>query len=83
MNKVLKFSYISIQEPDVNRLTGVAVNVSFTGESFIRNLNSLSGGQLSVVSMALIFAILMMDRAPFYLFDEADMVDALFRVYMP
>ena len=57
--------------------------MSFTGESFIRNLNSLSGGQLSVVSMALIFAILMMDRAPFYLFDEADMVDALFRVYMP
>ena len=57
--------------------------MSFTGESFIRNLNSLSGGQLSVVSMALIFAILMMDRAPFYLFDEADMVDALFRVFMP
>lgn len=53
------------------------MNVSFTGASNVRDLNSLSGGQRSIVSLALVFAILMMDRAPFYLLDEADMVKQL------
>nr|CAH0113588.1 unnamed protein product [Daphnia galeata] len=59
--------------PDLDEITGIAVKVSFTGTSSVQNLNSLSGGQRSVVSLALVFAILMMNRAPFYLLDEADM----------
>jgi structural maintenance of chromosome 3 (chondroitin sulfate proteoglycan 6) len=52
--------------------TGVAMKVRFsaTGEAFL--LRQLSGGQKSVVALALIFAIQRLDPAPFYLFDEID-----------
>lgn len=50
------------------------MNVSFSGTSNSDNVMSLSGGQRSIVSLALVFAILKMDRAPFYLLDESDMV---------
>lgn len=36
------------------------------------NLKSLSGGQKTLVALALIFAIQRSDPAPFYLFDEID-----------
>ena len=67
----------SLQEPDVMQLRGVAIGVSFDNEKR-KDLKSLSGGQQSVVSLALVFSILQIDRAPFYLFDEADMVYCLF-----
>ena len=35
-------------------------------------MNQLSGGQKSLVALALIFAIQKCDPAPFYLFDEID-----------
>ena len=35
-------------------------------------MEQLSGGQKTVVALALIFAIQRCDRAPFYLFDEID-----------
>jgi len=35
-------------------------------------MQQLSGGQKSVVALALIFAIQRCDPAPFYLFDEID-----------
>lgn len=35
-------------------------------------MQQLSGGQKSLVSLALIFAIQKCDPAPFYLFDEID-----------
>lgn len=41
-------------------------------------MSYLSGGQKSLVSLALIFAILKLDRAPFYLLDEADSVITVF-----
>jgi structural maintenance of chromosome 3 (chondroitin sulfate proteoglycan 6) len=37
-------------------------------------LQQLSGGQKSLVALALIFAIQQCDPAPFYLFDEIDQV---------
>jgi structural maintenance of chromosome 3 (chondroitin sulfate proteoglycan 6) len=40
----------------------------------MREMNQLSGGQKSLVALALIFAIQMCDPAPFYLFDEIDQV---------
>lgn len=38
----------------------------------MREMNQLSGGQKSLVALALIFAIQKCDPAPFYLFDEID-----------
>jgi len=55
--------------------------VSFTGKSAeTREMNQLSGGQKSLVALALIFAIQKCDPAPFYLFDEIDQaLDPQFR----
>lgn len=50
-----------------------APQVSFTGRtSETKELQQLSGGQKSLVALALIFAIQKCDPAPFYLFDEID-----------
>jgi structural maintenance of chromosome 3 (chondroitin sulfate proteoglycan 6) len=60
--------------------TGVAMKVAFssTGEAYL--LQQLSGGQKSIVALALIFAIQRLDPAPFYLFDEIDAnLDATYR----
>lgn len=60
--------------------TGVAMRVAFssTGEAYL--LQQLSGGQKSIVALALIFAIQRLDPAPFYLFDEIDAnLDATYR----
>jgi len=67
--------------PSVNRYRGVSINVRFNraiGESFI--MSQLSGGQKSLVALALIFAIQRCDPAPFYLFDELDQaLDSTYR----
>merc|ERR1719215_1421909 len=53
--------------------TGVSCAVSFTGRNAeMKEMAQLSGGQKSLVAMALIFAIQKCDPAPFYLFDEID-----------
>lgn len=60
--------------------SGVAMKVSFnaTGQSYL--LQQLSGGQKSVVALALILALQKLDPAPFYLFDEVDAnLDASYR----
>lgn len=50
-----------------------ALQVSFTGkQGEMREMQQLSGGQKSLVALALIFAIQKCDPAPFYLFDEID-----------
>jgi len=51
---------------------GIGIRVSFTGTAETREISSLSGGQKSLVALALIFAIQKCDPAPFYLFDEID-----------
>ncbi|KAI6228153.1 Structural maintenance of chromosomes protein [Aphelenchoides besseyi] len=56
----------------IDRFVGIGVKVSFTGASETREMNHLSGGQKSLVALALIFAIQKCDPAPFYLFDEVD-----------
>merc|ERR1712048_36429 len=52
---------------------GVRIEGSFTGQatSFL-TMAQLSGGQKTVVAIALIFAIQRLEPAPFYLFDEID-----------
>lgn len=51
---------------------GTSIKVSFTGTQEVREISSLSGGQKTLVALALIFAIQKCDPAPFYLFDEID-----------
>jgi structural maintenance of chromosome 3 (chondroitin sulfate proteoglycan 6) len=59
--------------------TGVAIRVSFHGDDSVL-MQQLSGGQKSLVALALIFAIQQCDPAPFYLFDEIDAnLDAAYR----
>ena len=49
------------------------MQVSFSGRaSETKELQQLSGGQKSLVALAMIFAIQKCDPAPFYLFDEID-----------
>eukprot|EP01117_Protostelium_nocturnum_P004475 TRINITY_DN1611_c0_g1_i1.p1 TRINITY_DN1611_c0_g1~~TRINITY_DN1611_c0_g1_i1.p1 ORF type:complete len:1261 (-),score=493.20 TRINITY_DN1611_c0_g1_i1:41-3661(-) len=56
-----------------NQYSGISIRVSFSGaKNETYTMNQLSGGQKSVVALALIFAIQRCDAAPFYLFDEID-----------
>jgi ABC-type polar amino acid transport system ATPase subunit len=48
------------------------VRIAFTRGSETMSLKQLSGGQKTLVALALIFAIQRCDPAPFYLFDEID-----------
>lgn len=48
------------------------IRVSFGLRDRVTELDQLSGGQKSLVALALIFAIQRCDPAPFYLFDEID-----------
>ena len=57
------------------RLGSFFFSVSFSGQNAeMKDMNQLSGGQKSLVALALIFAIQKCDPAPFYLFDEIDQV---------
>lgn len=59
--------------------TGIGIRVSFTGkDAEMREMNQLSGGQKSLVALAMIFAIQKCDPAPFYLFDEIDQVSNIY-----
>lgn len=61
------------QPGSVDNYIGIAIKVSFnnkTDEGL--RMQQLSGGQKSLVALAMIFAIQACDPAPFYLFDEVD-----------
>jgi structural maintenance of chromosome 3 (chondroitin sulfate proteoglycan 6) len=69
-----------MQNPSVNRYCGIGIKVRFSsvGENYL--MSQLSGGQKSLVALALIFAIQRCDPAPFYLFDELDQaLDSTYR----
>jgi len=69
------------QQRAVDNYTGVAIKVSFNSkvDEGLR-IQQLSGGQKSLVALALVFAIQKCDPAPFYLFDEIDAnLDAQYR----
>ncbi|CAO3632520.1 unnamed protein product [Mucor fragilis] len=65
----------------VDRYIGVSIKVSFNSKSDEGMImQQLSGGQKSLVALALIFSIQRCDPAPFYLFDEIDAnLDAQYR----
>eukprot|EP00698_Gefionella_okellyi_P003554 TRINITY_DN13345_c0_g1_i1.p1 TRINITY_DN13345_c0_g1~~TRINITY_DN13345_c0_g1_i1.p1 ORF type:complete len:1206 (+),score=342.11 TRINITY_DN13345_c0_g1_i1:115-3732(+) len=56
----------------MKRFSGVVIEVQFAGSAQTQAMHQLSGGQKSLVALALIFAIQRCDPAPFYLFDEID-----------
>merc|ERR1712088_140981 len=61
------------QAHKLENATGVSCSVSFTGRNAeMKEMAQLSGGQKSLVALALIFAIQKCDPASFYLFDEID-----------
>ena len=65
--------------PALEKYSGVMVRVTF-GHGETMSMRQLSGGQKTVVALALIFAIQRCDPAPFYLFDEIDAaLDAQYR----
>ncbi|RVX73451.1 hypothetical protein B0A52_03093 [Exophiala mesophila] len=65
----------------VESYTGVGISVSFNSKhDDQQRIQQLSGGQKSLCSLALIFAIQATDPAPFYIFDEIDAnLDAQYR----
>ncbi|KAF8904142.1 structural maintenance of chromosome protein 3 [Gymnopilus junonius] len=69
------------QGSSIDNYTGVSIKVSFNSkvDEGLR-IQQLSGGQKSLVALALVFAIQKCDPAPFYLFDEIDAnLDAQYR----
>ncbi|XP_022912891.1 structural maintenance of chromosomes protein 3 [Onthophagus taurus] len=64
---------IGPEDTNADNFTGIGIKVSFTeSDAEMKEMNQLSGGQKSLVALALIFAIQKCDPAPFYLFDEID-----------
>jgi structural maintenance of chromosome 3 (chondroitin sulfate proteoglycan 6) len=64
----------------VLKIVFVFFKVSFSGQNAeMKDMNQLSGGQKSLVALALIFSIQKCDPAPFYLFDEIDQVILMFQ----
>ena len=61
--------WVSCAVPHVELCTDVQVSFG-SGEVLV--MKQLSGGQKTLVALALIFAIQRCDPAPFYLFDEID-----------
>lgn len=62
-----------LKNPDANdQPSGVSVRVQFDEYHEPLSLSQLSGGQKSLVALALILAIQKFSPAPFYLFDEVD-----------
>lgn len=64
-------SFVQSGQSKAKKYSGVSCKVCFGGEE-TKKMEQLSGGQKTVVALALIFAIQRCDRAPFYLFDEID-----------
>ncbi|KAK8858571.1 hypothetical protein IAR55_002800 [Kwoniella newhampshirensis] len=69
------------EKSEIDNYTGVSIQVSFNSKDDEgQRIQQLSGGQKSLVALALVFAIQKCDPAPFYLFDEIDAnLDAQYR----
>lgn len=62
----------SKKENRIDRFVGVGIKASFSDASSSGSKSLLSGGQHTIVALALIFAIQRADPAPFYILDEVD-----------
>lgn len=62
---------IVIQDPDNVLESGIEINIQPPGKT-VKNLSLLSGGEQAFTAIALYFAILKVNPAPFYIFDEIE-----------
>lgn len=62
---------IVITEPDNILESGIEINIQPPGK-MVKNLSLLSGGEQAFTAIALYFAILKVNPAPFYIFDEIE-----------
>ena len=62
---------LSLSEPDNVLESGIDISVSPPGK-IIKNLSALSGGEQSLVAIAIYFAILAVNPAPFCILDEIE-----------
>jgi len=68
------------QNPSVSKYCSIGIKVRFSNVGENHMMSQLSGGQKSLLAMALIFAIQRCDPAPFYLFEELDQaLDSTYR----
>ncbi|KAJ3438560.1 structural maintenance of chromosomes protein [Anaeramoeba flamelloides] len=65
---------INTENGQIEQYVGCSIKVRFDQDenSEIKNISELSGGQKTIVALALIFAIQKCDPSPLYLFDEID-----------
>ncbi|KAI3876650.1 hypothetical protein MKX03_027672, partial [Papaver bracteatum] len=59
-------------EGRIEKYIGVRFKVYFTGKGETQSMKQISGGQKTVVALALIFALQRCDPAPFYILEEID-----------
>lgn len=64
-------AYLELEEPDQPFVGGVRIKVKLTGTKFM-DITALSGGEKTMTSLALIFAIQEHEPASFYVMDEVD-----------
>lgn len=72
MQKRVVRGYEEGEQAAVQQYSGIDIKVSFSKSGKEQRMQQLSGGQQSLVALALIFAIQRCDPAPFYVFDEID-----------
>ncbi|MBU0635980.1 hypothetical protein KKE06_03060, partial [Candidatus Micrarchaeota archaeon] len=62
---------LSLTEPEKPLEAGLLIEAQMKGKP-IYSIDSMSGGEKTLSSLAFLFALQMYDPAPFYVFDEAD-----------
>ncbi len=63
---------LELTNPQKPLESGLIVEAKHGVEKFLKNIDSMSGGEKSLTSLAFIFSIQLFEPAPFYFFDEVD-----------
>ena len=73
-------SSIAARRSELDQYRGVAIKASFAAGEASKRIELYSGGQKTMLAIALLLAIQRCDPAPFYLFDEVDQaLDSTYR----
>ncbi len=62
---------VILTDPDNALESGIEINAAPPGKT-IKNLNLLSGGEQSIIAIALLFALIRVNPSPFCIFDEIE-----------
>lgn len=63
---------LSLTNPAKPLESGLIIEAKHGEEKMLKNIDSMSGGEKSLTSLAFIFSIQLYEPAPFYFFDEVD-----------